>query len=94
MTLHFTKRRTAAAKPGINTPQTTPVDFEALARFDVILARARKVPEDDSQDLDNQNAYAVGCLAQMVVSLEAKLEASKQDTQAAVQQLHEYIEGE
>jgi len=45
------------------------------------------------QDLDNQNA-SVGCLAQMVVRLEAELKVAKQETQAAIKKLHECVETE
>lgn len=69
--LHYTLRM-------LSEPKTTPVDFESLARFDQVLAMARRVPKDDSQDQDNQNAYAVGYLAQMVVGLETQLKTAKQ----------------
>ena len=96
MTLHFTsrilydqQRRVAAARPGINTlqttkPKTTPFDFDASARFNAVLAMARKHGEE----------FAAGYLASKVVGLEAELKLSKQQHQSAVQQLHEYVEAE
>lgn len=78
----------------MTTATTTPYNFDASARFSAILKMARIVPTDDSQDLANQNAYAVGYLASMIIQLESELSLAKQEAQAAVKQLHEYVEAE